>query len=639
MFGGAGSSTSSSAAAGLPFAGIPSELLARVEKTLAEEPEHEKVEFEFSHVVTDRRPMTVFRFIAPYWLPLSLALLLVFFEIFAQQIGPLLTQIGIDKGIMQKDLGVLVMVGLIYMGSVVVNALAGFARIAWTGRLGERLMLAMRLRVFMHLQRLSMDFFTAEMGGRLMARMTSDIEALSILFHEGLINLLVQGLTMVFVTVILFALNAKLAAVMVFVVVPVMIILTIWFRAASAKGYGVVRERIADVLADFQESLTGIRVITSLNRQYHNIIKHRNVLGEYRDSNTYTARIGAVYSSGSDIISVSGQIVILLVGGRMLLNGSLSIGELTAFILYLTAFFAPIQQLVQLYNTYQQGQAAMAKLRDLLLTEPSVSEKADAEDLPEINGEITLKDLTFSYIPGQAVLKDLNLDIKAGETIALVGETGAGKSTIAKLIIRFYDPDEGQVLIDGHDLTGTTFESLRIQLGYVPQEPYLFAGTIRDNIAFTRPDSTDEEVMDACRAVGIDDLIKLMPEGVNTIVHERGASLSSGERQLLALARAFIAKPRVLVLDEATSNLDLASESKIERALNLLLEGRTAILIAHRLTTAMQADRIALVHDGQIVELGSHAELLAHEGRYADLYATWIKHSESDEDFSKPVAI
>jgi ATP-binding cassette subfamily B protein len=281
----------------------------------------------------------------------------------------------------------------------------------------------------------------------------------------------------------------------------------------------------------------------------------------------------------------------------------------------------------------------MAKLRDLLLTEPSVPEKADAEDLPEINGEIILKDLTFSYIPGQAVLKDLNLDIKAGETIALVGETGAGKSTIAKLIIRFYDPDEGQVLIDGHDLTGTTFESLRSQLGYVPQEPYLFAGTIRDNIAFTRPDSTDEEVMDACRAVGIDDLIKLMPEGVNTIVHERGASLSSGERQLLALARAFIAKPRVLVLDEATSNLDLASESKIERALNLLLEGRTAILIAHRLTTAMQADRIALVHDGQIVELGSHAELLAHEGRYADLYATWIKHSESDEDFSKPVAI
>jgi ATP-binding cassette subfamily B protein len=629
---------SSSSAAGLPFAGIPSELLVRVEKALAEEPEHDKVPFEFSHVITDRRPMTVFRFIAPYRLPLALALVLVIFEIIAQQIGPLLTQISIDKGIMQKNLGVLVMVGAVYMGSVLVNGLASYARIAWAGRVGERLMLALRLRVFMHLQRLSMDFFTAEMGGRLMARMTSDVEALSVLFHEGLINLLVQGLTMVFVTIVLFSLNAKLATIMVFVVVPIMTVLTIWFRSASDKGYGVVRERIADVLADFQESLTGIRVITSLNRQYHNIIHHRNVLGEYRDSNTYTARIGALYSSGSDIISVGGQISILLVGGRMLLNGGLSIGELTAFILYLTSFFAPIQQLVQLYSTYQQGQAAMAKLRDLLLTEPSVPEKADAGELPEIEGEITLNDVTFSYIPGRPVLESLNLSIKAGETLALVGETGAGKSTIAKLIIRFYDPDEGEVLIDGHNLTGVSFESLRSQLGYVPQEPFLFAGTIRDNIAFTRPDSTDEEVMDACRAVGIDDLIRVMPEGVNTVVHERGASLSSGERQLLALARAFIARPRVLVLDEATSNLDLASESKIERALNVLLEGRTAILIAHRLTTAMQADRIAMVHDGRIVELGSHAELLAMKGRYADLYATWIKHAESDEHIDRPPA-
>jgi ATP-binding cassette subfamily B protein len=280
----------------------------------------------------------------------------------------------------------------------------------------------------------------------------------------------------------------------------------------------------------------------------------------------------------------------------------------------------------------------MAKLRDLLLTEPSVPEKADAGELPEIEGEITLNDVTFSYIPGRPVLESLNLSIKAGETLALVGETGAGKSTIAKLIIRFYDPDEGEVLIDGHNLTGVSFESLRSQLGYVPQEPFLFAGTIRDNIAFTRPDSTDEEVMDACRAVGIDDLIRVMPEGVNTVVHERGASLSSGERQLLALARAFIARPRVLVLDEATSNLDLASESKIERALNVLLEGRTAILIAHRLTTAMQADRIAMVHDGRIVELGSHAELLAMKGRYADLYATWIKHAESDEHIDRPPA-
>jgi len=500
----------------------------------------------------------------------------------------------------------------------------------WTGKVGEQLLLALRLRVFMQLQRLSIDFFTAEMAGRLLTRMTSDIEALSVLFHEGLINLLVQGLTMIFVTVILFSLNVKLAIVMVFVVVPVMTALTLWFRAASDRGYRNVRERIADVLADFQESLTGIRVMTSLNRQYHNKINHRNILGEYRDANTTMARVGAVYSSGSDVISVGGQIVILLVGGWMLLHKSLSIGELTAFILYLNTFFAPIQQLVQLYNTYQQGQAAMAKLRDLLLTQPSVAEKPDAVELPPITGAITLKNASFSYIPGQPVLEDINLEIRAGETMAFVGQTGAGKSTMAKLIIRFYDVDEGEVLIDGYNLKDVTLESLRRQLGYVPQEPFLFAGTIRDNIAFTRPEATDEEVMEACEADGIGDLIKVMPAGINTVVHERGVSLSSGERQLLALARAFIARPRVIVLDEATSNLDLASESKIEHALNVLLEGRTAILIAHRLTTAMQADRIAVVHDGRIVELGSHEELLAHEGRYAELYSAWIKHADVD---------
>ena len=634
--GGSKQANAASSAAGLPFAGIPQELAERVEKVLATEPEHEEVAFDFSQIVLDRRPLTIFRFIAPYWLPLSLSLLLVVCVIVAQQIGPLLTQIGIDKGILKKDTGILVLVGMIYLASIVVNVAASSARISWTGKVGERLMLALRLRVFMHLQRLSIDFFTAEMGGRLLARMTSDIEALSVLFHEGLINLLVQGLTMIFVTVVLFSLNVKLAAVMVFLVAPVMTVLTLWFRAASDRGYGKVRERIADVLADFQESLTGIRVITSLNRQYHNKIQHRNILGEYRDANTSMARAGAVYSSGSDIISVGGQVVILLVGGWMLLNGGLSIGELTAFILYLTTFFAPIQQLVQLYNTYQQGQAAMAKLRDLLLSQPGVPEKPGAEELPPITGSITLKNAAFSYIPGQTVLEDINLDIQPGETMAFVGQTGAGKSTMAKLIIRFYDVDEGEVLIDGHNLKDVTLESLRGQLGYVPQEPYLFAGSIRDNIAFTRQEATDEEVMEACEAVGIDDLIQLMPEGINTIVHERGASLSSGERQLLALARAFIARPRVLVLDEATSNLDLASESKIEHALNVLLEGRTAILIAHRLTTAMQADRIAVVHDGRIVELGSHDELLAREGRYAELYTTWIKHADRDAAISDP---
>jgi ATP-binding cassette subfamily B protein len=313
----------------------------------------------------------------------------------------------------------------------------------------------------------------------------------------------------------------------------------------------------------------------------------------------------------------------------MFLAGSLTIGELTAFLLYLTAFFAPIQQLVQLYNTYQQGQAAMAKLRDLLATVPSVAEASEAEALPPIGGEISLTGVAFAYEPERPVLQDVDLTITPGETFALVGETGAGKSTIAKLVIRFHDPTEGAILIDDRNLRAVTLESLRRQFGYVPQEPFLFAGTIGDNIRFGRPDATDEEVLEACRAVGIDDLIERLPNGLDSPCHERGASLSSGERQLIALARAFLARPRIIVLDEATSNLDLASESKIERALDVLLEGRTAIIIAHRLTTAMRADRIAVVEDGRIAELGSHDELLARGSRYSEMYAAWIRHAQS----------
>jgi ATP-binding cassette subfamily B protein len=283
--------------------------------------------------------------------------------------------------------------------------------------------------------------------------------------------------------------------------------------------------------------------------------------------------------------------------------------------------------MVQLYNTYQQGQAALRKLRELLSTEATVVERADAEELPPLRGEISLEHVTFGYDPDRPVLFDVDLAIGAGETFAFVGATGAGKSTIAKLVTRFYDPDTGRVLLDGHDIRGVTLESLRRQLGVVPQEPFLFAGSIRENIAFARPDASDDEVMEACRAVGIDDLIDRLPDGLDTPCHERGVALSSGERQLLALARAFLARPRVLVLDEATSNLDLLSEAKIEHALDVLLEGRTAIVIAHRLATAMRADRLAVVHEGHIVELGSHDQLVAAGGRYAAMYTTWQRHA------------
>ncbi len=621
--------TAQSRDAGLPFAGIPPELSQKAEKILEKEPEHDKIEIEFKQAEPNQRSLTLRNLFAPLWFSLLLAFCLVVLQTVAMQIGPYLTKIGIDRGIVQGNLKVLVVVSFSYLGAIVLNMVASYARIAWTGRLGERLMFNLRIRVFSHLQRLSLDFFTKEMSGRIMTRMTSDIESLTALLQDGIVNLMMQGLTMIFVAIVLMTMNLKMALVLILFVTPLMLVLTLWFRRASERGYENVRERIANLLADFQENLTGIRVVNAFNRQRRNISQHLNVAGAYRDANFYTAKVGAVFDSGSNLVSILGQALIILIGGRMCLKGDLTIGELTAFVLYLTVFFAPIQQLVQLYNTYQQGQAAVSKLRDLLDTEPSVSEDPDAAALPEIEGEISFEKLNFSYEIGQSVLKEVDLVIHPGETFAFVGETGAGKSTMAKLIIRFYDPDSGQVLIDGHNIKGVTLASLRRQFGYVPQEPFLFAGTIRDNIGFARPDATDDDVVEACRAVGIDDLIEQMPDGINSPVHERGSSLSSGERQLIALARAFLARPRVIVLDEATSNLDLASESKIERALDILLEGRTAVIIAHRLTTAIRADRIAVLHDGRIVELGNHLELLAARGIYADMHARWTKPSES----------
>ena len=398
-----------------------------------------------------------------------------------------------------------------------------------------------------------------------------------------------------------------------------------------------MRDRIADVLADLSESLSGIRVITAFNRRRNNIYAHRNIVGRYRDANVETAEINARYGPATDLIGSVGQVVVLAVGGKMVLDGTLSIGELTAFVLYLTAFFAPIQQLVQLYSTYQSGQAAVVKLRELLATRPTVAEAADAHPLPPIDGHIVLEHVTFGY-GATPVLHDVDLPIAPGETFALVGETGSGKSTIAKLVCRFYDPTAGRILLDGHDLRDLTLASLRRQLGVVPQEPFLFAGTLRDNAAFGRPDATDAEVLEACLAVGLDDLLDRLPDGIDSPVHERGTSLSSGERQLLALARAFLARPRVLVLDEATSNLDLKSESQIERALDAVLDGRTAILIAHRLATAMRADRIAVVDDGGIVELGTHDELVAMGGRYGAMYDTWLSHTLIDDEATLPHA-
>jgi ATP-binding cassette subfamily B protein len=615
---------------GLPFAGIPWEMRQGVEQLLADEPEWESPEGKFSHQMRDTG-VTLRGMLRPHRRMMSWSFLFIAIEALTVQAGPFLSQVGIDDGITPHDWTVLAIVGILAILAVVVSAVASGARVATTGRVASRVMFELRVRVFAHLQRLSLDYYTEEKAGVIMTRMTSDIESLQQLMQDGLPQLALQGLTMLIVTVILFFYNVELALITLLMIVPLLLGLSLWFRASSDKGYQRVRDGIASVLSDLSESLSGVRVVTGFNRARHNVLFHRNVTGVYRDANDHTAHLAATYGATTEFVGLLGQAMLLLIGGNMVRDGNLSVGELTAFILYLNSFFLPIQSLVQQYNLYQQGQAAIAKLDELLETHPTVEEAPDAVDLPMIDGIVALEGVSFAYDPAKPVLHDVDLHIAEGETMALVGPTGAGKSTIAKLVTRFYDPTDGRVTIDGHDLRDVTIGSLRRQLGVVPQEPFLFAGTMRDNIAFARPDASDDDVMEAVRRVGLTELIDRLPEGVDTPVHERGVSMSSGERQLVALARAFLAAPRVLVLDEATSNLDLKSETKVEAGLDAVLEGRTAIIVAHRLSTAMRADRIAVVDDGAILELGTHDELVARGGRYAEMFAAWTAHLDGPD--------
>src|SRR5262245_53700225 len=625
MFGG-GNSNRANANSGLPFGGIPNEFRDFV-ATLAESEEDDTRPLAtFTQHAEDRRPLNLRRMFAPHWKVVLVASVLVVIEAVTLQAGPILVQIGIDHGIRNQNATVIVAVGIASVLAVVATIAAARGRLRTTGRVSAEVMHGARVRLFAHLQRLSLDFYTGEKAGVIMSRMTSDIENLQQLTQEGLVQFAVQGLTMLVVSVALFVYNAKLALITLFIIVPPLVALSLWFRSASDTGFLRVRDGIAGVLSDLSESLAGVRVVSSYNRQPRNVVSHRNVVGAYRDANDSTAHLSATYSSATEVLGYGGQALVLLVGGRMVLGGDLSVGELTAFVLFLNSFFAPIQQLVQLYNTYQQGQSSVAKLRELLALEPSVPEAPNAYELPPISGEVVFDDVSFGYDPAAPVLHDVDLRVEEGETVCFVGQTGAGKSTIAKLITRFYDPTAGRVLIDGHDLRDVTIESLRRQLGVVPQEPYLFAGSIRDNIAFARPDAADADVEEAVDRVGLRDVIDRLPAGLDTPVHERGVSLSSGERQLLALARAFPAHPRVLGLDEATSSPDLRPEGMVEAALDVLLEGRTAIIVAHRLSTAMKADRILVVDHGRNVESGPHDELVAAGGRYAELYAQWSAH-------------
>ena len=627
------SASSSSGKAGLPFGGIPEELMDEATKLLASEPVRAKSDVHFTQRPSEkeRERLTLPKLLRVYpkWVIAGSALVIVIS--LTLQAGPLLTEYAISHGMERhKSLSVIVVCAILYLTLALISVYFQREQVDVTGKLSSRVMHDLRIRVFTQFQRLSLDFFTEEKAGVLMSRMTSDIENLQQLIQDGISQFALQGLTMIVITVILFLTNVTLAAWTVLLVVPILVAFSIWYHHASEKGYLLARDRIANVLADLSESLYGIRVVTANNRQRRNIRNHRHVVGAYRDANAYTGRVNAVYGPSTLMIGILGQAMLLGIGGHMVLHHQLGIPQLIVFFLYLNRFFAPIQLLVQQYTTLQQGRSSIIRLRELLEISPTVDEVPGAVDLPTIEGRITFEHVDFGYLSDELVLHDVNLEIAPGESVAFVGPTGAGKSTMAKLANRFYDPTTGRVLLDGIDVKTVTLRSLRSQLGVVPQEAFLFAGSIRTNLSFGQPHATDEEINTAVDVVGLRELVDRLPQGLDTPVHERGQTLSAGERQQLALARAFLARPRVLILDEATSSLDLQSEIVVEQALDRLLEGRSAILIAHRLTTAQRADRIVVIDNGGIVEMGTPIELLALGGAYSIMYDAWLASGGRD---------
>jgi ABC-type multidrug transport system fused ATPase/permease subunit len=542
-----------------------------------------------------------------------------------------LAKLAIDDGIKRHDVGALDWVVGGFLASAVIYAIASAAQTYLVGWVGQRALQDLRIRLFAHLQRLSIGFYSRNRAGVIISRLTNDVEALDQLVEDGMATLFQSGLTLIGVVVILVVLDTHLAL-LTFLALPILAIGGLAFRIASADAYRLTREKIAVITGYLQETLSGIRVVRAFGQEPRHVARFAELNEENRAANMTTVNLNAAYFPGVEFLSALVTIEILLIGGYEAINGHTSTGVVFAFIAALNNFFDPIQQLSQLYTTYQSGMAALDKIFDLLDQQPDLVDRDGALELPPLRGEVSFDHVSFRYGADDGAdsgwaLRDIELPIAPGETVALVGETGAGKSTFAKLVARFYDPTDGRVLVDGHDLREVSMHSLRSQMGIVPQEGFLFSGTVRENIAFGRSGATDEEVFAAARAVGADGFIAKLEHGYGTQIGERGVQLSAGQRQLLAFARALIADPRILVLDEATSNVDVHTENVIENGLRRLLAGRTAIVIAHRLSTIQRASRIIVLEHGRIVEQGSHDELLEAEGHYWRLYRDWAEQA------------